>query len=101
MIKHIVVWKLLEETPQHGSKAQAAIKGKELLEGLVGKVPSLLKAEVGININPDTNNFDLALYSEFSDWEGLLEYQEHPEHKKVANFIGEIRSGRSAVDYET
>ena len=100
MIKHIVVWKLHEETPEHGSKEQAAIKGKALLESLVSKVPTLLKAEVGININPDNNNFDLALYSEFADWNGLEQYIEHPEHKKVAQFIGEIRSGRSAVDYE-
>ena len=100
MIKHIVMWKLLEETSKHGPKSQAAMKGKELLESLVGKVPTLLKAEVGINSNPDTKNFDLALYCEFDDWAGLEIYQEHPEHKKVAKFIGEIRSDRSAVDYE-
>ncbi|MEI6602538.1 MAG: Dabb family protein [Clostridia bacterium] len=100
MIKHIVVWKLLDETPQHGSKAQAAIKGKALLEGLLGTVPTLRKAEVGINGNPDTSNFDLVLSSEFDDWAGLHAYVEHPAHKLVAQFIGEIRSDRSAVDYE-
>ena len=100
MIKHIVMWKMLDNTEVHGTKAVACAKGKALLEGLLGIVPTILKAEVGINLNTDPTSFDMVLYSEFSDWAALEEYQEHPEHKKVAKFIGEIRSARSCVDYE-
>ncbi|MGB3729565.1 MAG: Dabb family protein [Thermodesulfobacteriota bacterium] len=42
----------------------------------------------------------MVLYSEFDDQEGLNAYQNHPEHVKIVDFVGEIRTDRAVVDYE-
>lgn len=99
MIKHIVLWKLHSQT-EHGTSSEAAQKAKTILEGLLGVVPTLKKIEIGFNINPDSTCSDLALYSEFDSWDAFVEYRDHPEHKKVGEFIRVIASGRSSIDYE-
>ena len=50
MVTHIVFWALKDEAEGHG-KRENAEHIKELLEALVGVVPGLIKAEVGINEN--------------------------------------------------
>lgn len=99
MIKHIVMWRLKNEAAG-ATKEENAQKLKESLESLVDKVPSLIAAEVGINFNPSDAAFDVVLYSEFEDREGLTAYQNHPEHRKIIDYVGEIRTDRAVVDYE-
>lgn len=96
MIKHIVFWNLKEEAEQ-GVKAENALTIKEGLEALVGVVPGLLKAEVGIGI-PE-NGWDLCLYSEFDSKEHLEAYRSHPAHKKVQKFVHQVITERAACDY--
>ena len=45
-------------------------------------------------------NYDIMLDSEFCNLEDLEVYISHPEHQKVAAFIGKVRSERAAIDYE-
>jgi len=99
MIKHIVMWRLKDEAAG-ATKNENALKLKKSLESLVGRIPSLKAAEVGINYNPSDAAFDVVLYSEFEDQEGLNAYQSHPEHVKIVDFVGEIRTDRAVVDYE-
>lgn len=100
MIKHIVFFGLAE-TAEGKSKAENAKFIKSELENLIHLIPEIRKIEVGIN-HPDApqGNSDIALYSEFDSFETLNIYQEHPEHKKVAAYIGKVRTSRAAVDYE-
>ncbi len=100
MLKHIVFFQLAEQA-EGKTKAENAQIIKEGLENLIHIIPELKKIEVGIN-HPDTpsSNYDLALYCEFDSVKGLDIYQEHPEHKKVAGYIGKVRTGRACVDYE-
>jgi hypothetical protein len=99
MIKHIVMWRLKDEAAG-ATKEENALKLKDALESLKGKIESLKAAEVGINFNPSPAAFDVVLYSEFEDPDGLNAYQNHPEHVKIADFVGEIRTDRAVVDYE-
>jgi hypothetical protein len=99
MIKHIVMWRLKDEAAG-ATKEGNALKLKDALESLKGKIESLKAAEVGINFNPSPAAFDVVLYSEFEDQDGLNAYQNHPEHVKIADFVGEIRTDRAVVDYE-
>ena len=69
MVKHIVMWRLRD----NASKAGDAERIKSLLEGLDGKIPGLLKIEVGMNFIEDTNASDVVLYSEFVDRAALEE----------------------------
>jgi hypothetical protein len=99
MIKHIVMWQLKEAA--HGNpKATNARIIKEKLEALNGRIPGLLKLEVGIDFAPGSSSADLLLYSEFTTKEDLNNYQSHPEHLAAATFIREAYSERRVVDYE-
>lgn len=99
MIKHIVLWKLKEEANGH-DKATNAKLIKQKLEDLNGKIPGLLKIEVGIDFLQTPESADVVLYSEFESKEALLVYAEHPLHKAVMPFILEARNERRVADYE-
>jgi hypothetical protein len=100
MIKHIVFFGLADNA-EGKSKAENAGIIKSELENLKHLIPQIKKIEVGINYpNAPKTNYDIALYSEFDTFEDIDIYQEHPEHKKVAAYIGKVRISRAAVDYE-
>ena len=100
MIKHIVFFGLAENA-EGKTKQENAEWIKAELENLKNFIPEIIKIEVGINCpNAPKTNFDVALYSEFESLETLDIYQNHPEHKRVAAYIGKVRTERAAVDYE-
>ena len=68
MIKHIVMWRLDE---QAGDKADNALRLKQLLEGLNGRIPGLLRLEVGIDFSREGESSDVVLYSEFESRQAL------------------------------
>lgn len=94
MVKHIVMWKVNEKSSEILNKI------KEDLESLKDKITEIEKIEVGINFNESDAAFDVALYSEFKNQEGLNTYQNHPEHVKVAQFVKSVVTSRAVVDYE-
>jgi hypothetical protein len=100
MIKHIVFFSITDEFEGAG-KAELCQRIKTDLEALKQLIPEIVSIEVGLN-HPDApeGNFDLALYSEFKSMRDLDAYQIHPEHKRVAAFIGKVKTARACVDYE-
>ncbi len=99
MIKHIVFFRLVESA-EGKSKSEIAAIIKIELENLKQFIPEIINIEVGINVpNAPKTDFDIALYSEFESFETLDIYQEHPEHKRVAAYIGTVKTSRAAVDY--
>ncbi|MCM1523955.1 MAG: Dabb family protein [Ruminococcus sp.] len=97
MIKHIVMFKLKDSSPE---KAEAA--RKKAME-LLPNVPSIKKIEVKTNSKEaPESNFDIAIICDFEDIKGLNEYQVHPEHKKFGAYITPQReeTGRACIDYE-
>jgi len=91
MIKHIVIWKMKDEVTA-GQKQEM----KARLEALAGRIPELLKIEVGI----DAGNGTMSLYSEFSSADDLAVYQAHPDHQAVVGFVKPLVAVRSVADYE-
>ncbi|WP_461458866.1 Dabb family protein [Methanothrix sp.] len=55
--------------------------------------------ELGVNIIPASNAYDLVLLSEFMSPEELVSYQKHPEHVRVAEVAGQVCESRIVVDY--
>lgn len=99
MIKHIVFWKLKEEAEGRDKAANARVM-KQALEALQGKIPGLLKIEVGFDFVKADTSCDVALYSELESAAVLDSYQSHPAHQAVIPLIRALTSERHAVDYE-
>lgn len=95
MVVHIVMFKF-----QEAHKTANLEKAKEMLENLMGKVPTLLSMEVGLNFAEEERAMDLSIVTTFSDKEGLQEYAVHPEHLKVVEFIKSVTEYSKVVDYE-
>jgi hypothetical protein len=99
MIKHIVLW-TAKPTADGFTAAENALRMKESLESLAGRIPGLLHLEVGIDLSRTSVSADVALYSEFPDRESLAGYVAHPEHVAVARFVDSLRETRLVADYE-
>jgi len=99
MIKHIVMFKLLDEA-EGATKAENAVVIKKMLDELPSKIPFIREYEVGINMIESERAFDISLISSFDNIEALNEYNNHPEHKKAAEYIMKRREESKSVDYE-
>ena len=75
MIKHIVFFKIKTQNKQEDLKEL-----KKMIDDLGASIPSVIKIEAGINFSSRESAFDLALFAEFNDEQGLKEYQVHPQH---------------------
>jgi hypothetical protein len=100
MIKHLVFFKLHEHA-EGASKAENAIKMKQMLEGLRGQIPELRYIEVGINFASNEFAWDVALTTHFDSRADLETYMKHPAHIALIDFITKVRSTRAFVDYES
>lgn len=99
MIKHIVLW-TLKGKADGIDKQEAITKMKTKLQSLTGKIDGLLSLQVGLNKNTSQDAYDICLVTEHSSWEALQQYQDHPLHKEVAAYVGEVRKNRAVADYE-
>jgi hypothetical protein len=98
MIRHIVLWRLNGANPVERLRQAAEIKAA--LEGLNGRIPGLLRLEVGFDYSGTDESADICLYSEFASREALSLYHEHPEHLKVAPLVKKYRTERWVADFE-
>jgi len=92
MIKHIVMWTLHDKND--------AIMVKKTLEGLKGKVPSIIDIEVGIDFSATDASADVILYSTFANRDDLSAYVAHPDHQAVIPMMQRVTTSRKVVDYE-
>jgi hypothetical protein len=95
MVVHIVTFKFKEE-----NKKANIIQAKQMLENLMGAVPTLRSMDVGINFSPEERAMDLSIITAFESKEGLEAYAIHPEHLKVVDFIKTVVEYSKVVDYE-
>ena len=88
-----------------GDDAAARTRNVALLkaqfESLRGRIPGLLHLEVGIDHSRIDYACDVVLYTEFESRQALAAYAEHPEHQRVRRALGDLRSARHQVDYES
>ncbi len=99
MIRHIVMWTV--KPTQQASSAENAASLKQKLDNLIGVIPDILMLETGINQIEDADAMHVVLNSSFENWEALKRYQQHPAHKKVGEFVKQVRIDRRVVDFET
>ena len=73
MIKHIVCFKLQDNSLENCQKA------KEVLESMRGNVPMLVKMNVGIDFLHSARSYDIILETYFKTREDLDNYQKAQE----------------------
>ena len=94
MIKHIVCFKLKDNSLENCEKA------KEVLLSMNGNVPQLRGIEVGIDFLHSERSYDLILQVLLDDAEALAAYQNDPYHCSVVKkHMHAVRSASVAVDY--
>lgn len=94
MIKHIVCFKLKNNSPEECEKA------KEVLLSMQGNVPQLRGIEVGIDFLHSERSYDLILQVLLDDESALESYQNDPYHCSVVkNHMHAVRESSVAVDY--
>ncbi len=91
MIRHIVMWKLLDP--------QDAPNFKALLDSCQGLVAGMLEFEVAIRGDALDATVDVVLVSTFADAAALDAYQQHPHHRAVSAQLGPLRESRNVLDY--
>ncbi len=94
MLVHIVMFKFKEE-----NKKANIIQAKQMLENLMGTVPSLRSIDVGVNFIEADRAMDLSIIATFESQTGLDAYDMHPEHQKVVAFIKSVVEYSKASDY--
>ncbi len=92
MVRHVVMWKLRDRDAAPGLKAR--------LEELNGRIPGLIRLEVGIDVSQGEQSADLVLISEHDNLAALAAYQAHPEHLAIGVLMREAALSRIVVDYE-
>ena len=81
MVKHMIIWKLKDETTD---KKKVALNIKNALEGLEGKIDGLIKMSI-LTDKLDSSSGDIMMDSLFIDQKALKEYQSNPLHLEIAN----------------
>lgn len=94
MIKHIVCFKLKDNSPEECQKA------KDVLMSMKGKVPMIKQIEVGIDFLHSERSYDIILQVTLEKSE-LDNYQNDPYHCNVVKkHMHSVRESSVAVDYE-
>ena len=96
-VRHIVMWKVRGDTAQERAENIALLRAS--FEGLRGRVPGLLHLEVGVDTSGVDYACDVVLFSEFDSQAALEAYATHPEHLRVKQVLGDMRTARYQVDY--
>ncbi|MCB4743743.1 MAG: Dabb family protein [Sulfurovum sp.] len=95
MLIHIVMFKFKEENKQPN-----LIRAKQMMENLMGEVPTLRSIDIGLNFSKEERAMDMSIITAFESKEGLEAYALHPEHLKVIEFIKQVVEYSKVVDYE-
>ena len=100
MIRHIVVWRFKDEVAA-GERPARLREITQKFEALNGVIPGMIRLEIGRDISGTPDSADFVLYSEFESRAALDGYQAHPRHRELMPMVGDVKSEKRVVDYET
>lgn len=94
MIKHIVCFKLKDNTEEN------CLKAKDVLLSMQGNVPQIREIEVGVDFLHSERSYDIILQVVLDDAKALEDYQNDPYHCSVVKtHMHSVREASVAVDY--
>lgn len=95
MITHVVCFKLKDQSAENVERTAAVLRDME------GKIEELKYIEVGTDVLHSERSYDIALITKFDTMADLEAYQVHPVHKKVIEYMSQVREASVSVDYES
>ena len=99
MLKRIVMWRL-KDVGQQRPKTDNAQMLKAMLEELPGKIAKIQHFKVALNVAADPSAADVVLISFFPDRQAYELVLNHPEFKKIMDFVESIKDDQCFVEYE-
>ena len=99
MIRHTIMWKFVEEY-EGMSKDEIMERIEEQFDHLKNVIPEIKSMSVERDVLRSERSFDMIYITEFDSLETLEIYRVHPEHVKVAKFIGAVRAAQAVTDSE-
>lgn len=96
-VYHIVMWGVAGKTADEKAKAIAAVRNE--FEGMIGKIPGLIKLEIGVDTSHVSYACDMVLVTEFESQAALEAYATHPIHLAARERLEGLRISRHQVDY--
>lgn len=93
MIRHVVLWRL--RSP--GSDSLPVIRAA--LQRQVGRIPGLLRIEVGANFGTARRCVDFSLICDFESREALDGYHKHAAHMETRAVVDPLIDEHWIVDY--
>ena len=94
MIRHIVFFKLKDNTPSNKEEL------KQKLLSLRENIKEVQFLEVGLNFSESERAYDVSLIVDFKSKEDLEIYAKDAYHQEVISFIKEKTTETKVVDYE-
>jgi heme-degrading monooxygenase HmoA len=94
MIRHVVLWRLKSNNGDRFHDVRSA------LEAQLGRVPGLLRVEVGRNFAASRRALDFALVCDFESRDALAAYHRHPAHMETRAIVDPLVAEHWIVDYE-
>ena len=92
MIRHIVLWRL------HSTDQFETIR--RTLQAQQGRIPGLLRIEVGRAFNSGRRAVDFALVCDFESRDALAAYHRHPAHMETRAVVDPLVAEHWIADYE-
>jgi quinol monooxygenase YgiN len=94
MIRHVVLWRLGSGEADSFERIRAALEGQQ------GKIPGLLRVEVGRNFGATRRSVDFCLICDFDSRAALEAYHRHPAHQQVREVVDPLIAEHWIADYE-
>ena len=99
MVRHVVLWRLKPLGVDDRLATLARIS--QALQAQVGRIPGLLRLEVGSNFAASRRAADFALLCDFENRSALENYHRHPAHLETRAIVDPLIAEHWIVDYET
>ena len=94
MVKHIVMFKLIEKTSENMKLATDSLRSLE------NNIEPLKSIEIGTDFLESDRSYDIVLTAHFENQEGLKTYSSHENHLPVVKIMRSLCSSSVVVDYE-
>lgn len=95
MITHVVLLKLKDDHRDAGDRLT------QKMLALPPLIPQIKHFEVQPNIVESERNYDVILISKFDSLQTLKEYQQHPDHLVLLDYVRQVCSDLKVIDYES